>query len=370
MITTTHVNMKGCLVLDDGSVNYYLDPDDWSLKADGTASTLTGADGQVMVEIPAFWTKRTKVGTITTWEIADRATSGFNLHPAFVKDGAAVSHRYVGAYTACYYDDSDSAYESGLNEDVHTVDTADDVLASVKGVYPICGVTRATCRALAANRGAGWRQLDYALWCAINLLYLIEYQTFYSQDELGNGNIAGSYLPSSSNQNDSPHTIAGAGDAWGNGSTDGTQPSAGAKPGTAYMKYRGIENWFGNAYQWVDGINLNVNASGDVYVSNTTADFADNTDTNYTLIASDWDTSGSDWQTDFSDIDDYFISNASSGGSSSTYITDYNYNNTSADRVVTVGGAANSSALAGAFAFLGQESSSASANSFSARLAR
>ena len=159
MITTTHVNMKGCLVLDDGSVNYYLDPDDWSLKADGTASTLTGADGQVMVEIPAFWTKRTKVGTITTWEIADRATSGFNLHPAFVKDGVAVSHRYVGAYTACYYDDSDSAYESGLNLGALTVDTNDDILASVKGVYPIVGVTRNECRLLAANRGAGndWR---------------------------------------------------------------------------------------------------------------------------------------------------------------------------------------------------------------------
>jgi len=370
MITTTHVNMKGCLVLDDGSVNYYLDPDDWSLKADGTASTLTGADGQVMVEIPAFWTKRTKVGTITTWEIADTAVAGFNLHPAFVKDGVAVSHRYVGAYTACYYDDSDSAYESGLNLGALTVDTNDDILASVKGVYPIVGVTRNECRLLAANRGAGWRQLDYALWCAINLLYLIEYQTFYSQDELGDGNTNGSYVASSSNQNDSPHTIAGAGDAWGNGSTDGTQPSAGAKPGTAYMKYRGIENWFGNAWQWVDGINLNVNATGDVYVSNTTADFADNTDTNYTLIASDWETVGSGYITDWSDIDDYFIANANTGGSSSTYVTDYNYNDTSANRVVTVGGDANIGAASGAFSFYGGLSSGIRGRTLSARLAR
>jgi len=296
--------------------------------------------------------------------------AGFNLHPAFVKDGVAVSHRYVGAYTACYYDDSDSAYESGLNEDAHTVDTNDDILASVKGVYPIVGVTRNECRLLAANRGAGWRQLDYALWCAINLLYLIEYQTFYSQDELGDGNTNGTYVASSSSQSDSPHTIAGAGDAWGNGSTDGTQPSAGAKPGTAYMKYRGIENWFGNAWQWVDGINLNVNATGDVYVSNTTADFADNTDTNYTLIASDWDTSGSDWQTDLSDIDDYFISNESSGGSSSTYITDYNYNSTGANRVVRVGGDASNSATAGSFAFTGSSASGTRNRLFSARLAR
>jgi len=52
-----HSQIKGCLLLDNGTVNYYLDPTDWSKKADGTASNLTGADGQVMIEWPDFYYK-------------------------------------------------------------------------------------------------------------------------------------------------------------------------------------------------------------------------------------------------------------------------------------------------------------------------
>ena len=118
------------------------------------------------------------------------------------------------------------------------------------------------------------------------------------------------------------------------------------------MKYRGIENWYGNGWQWVDGINININATGDVYVSNTTADFADNTDTNYTLIASDYETSGSGYITDWSNIDDYFIASANTGGSSSTYVTDHNNTSANVNRIVAVGGDANDGTLAGAFEFL------------------
>jgi len=42
-----HSNMKGCLLLDDGTVNYYLKPTDWTKKLDETASVLDGTDGQV-----------------------------------------------------------------------------------------------------------------------------------------------------------------------------------------------------------------------------------------------------------------------------------------------------------------------------------
>ena len=47
--------MRRCLQNDDGTVNYYLDPTDSTLKEDGaTASVLDGTDGQVMVEIQKF----------------------------------------------------------------------------------------------------------------------------------------------------------------------------------------------------------------------------------------------------------------------------------------------------------------------------
>lgn len=343
VVTNIHRRIRRCVMNDAGEVVYYLDPNDSTKKEDGSNANLDGTDGQVMVEIPAFYSKREKSGTITTWSISDVPLSGFELEPAFIKDGVFTPFRYYGAYDACYWDDSASAYASGLNLDALTVDTANDTLASVAGVYPIVGVTRATCRTLAANRGGGWCVADFWLVQAIQLLYLIEYQTFYSQSVLGSGNTNGSYSASSSVQTDSPHTIAGASNAWGNNSTDGTQPSAGAKPGTAYMSYRGIENFFGNCWNWIDGFNILDNQA---YVSSDRADFADDTSTGYQSLGSAMPTSNG-YPTNHQDIDHAFLP-ASIGGGSTTYWTDYYYQ-AAGWRVALFGGRAADGVAAGAF---------------------
>jgi hypothetical protein len=216
-VTRVHQNMKRCILRADGTVNYYLDPTDSTKKLDGTSANIDGTDGNVMVEIPRFYFRQTKSGTITTWEISDIPLAGYSLHPAFFKNGEIVDHRYIGAYDACYLDATDSTYKSGLNLDDMTsnLDFSNDKLASVSGVYPLVGVTRDECRTLASNVGSGWRVQDFWLICAVQLLYLVEYGTFYSQNELGDGNTNGSYSNSSSNQSDSPHTIAGASNSWG-----------------------------------------------------------------------------------------------------------------------------------------------------------
>ena len=48
-------------VLKDGIVNYYLDPNNYDLKEDGTQSNLTGIDGDVMVEFPPLVYKMEKI---------------------------------------------------------------------------------------------------------------------------------------------------------------------------------------------------------------------------------------------------------------------------------------------------------------------
>ncbi len=337
-VTRVHQNMKRCILRADGTVNYYLDPTDSTKKLDGTSANIDGTDGNVMVEIPRFYFRQTKSGTITTWEISDIPLAGYSLHPAFFKNGEIVDHRYIGAYDACYLDATDSTYKSGLNLDDMTsnLDFSNDKLASVSGVYPLVGVTRDECRTLASNVGSGWRVQDFWLICAVQLLYLVEYGTFYSQNELGDGNTNGSYSNSSSNQSDSPHTIAGASNSWGNSSTDGTQPSAGAKPGTAYMSYRGIENVFGNCWKWVDGFNIGIVTDRDAWVSNNDTVFADDTSTNYTLLNGTMATSNN-YVTNILDIEGAFLP-SSVGGSSSTYLTDSFYQNTGA-RVARFGGA-------------------------------
>ena len=371
IVTGVHDKIRGCTLNTDGTVNYYLSDDDWSLKDDGTASTLTGADGNVMVEIPKFYYRIERNVFRWTYKISAVAQSGFQVHPAFIKDGTEVDFRYMGAYDACVYDDDATAYISGTNLDDNTsnVDLVNDTLASVKGIYPMVGLTRDEFRDLAANVGTGWRQLDFTLWSAVQMLYLIEYQSFYSQDILGAGNTNGSYASSSSNQSDSPHTIAGAGDSLGAGSTD-TVTGAGvsAKPGTSFMKYRGIENFYGNCWNWADGINVNVTATGNVHVTNNSADFADNTNTNMTLITSSYPTASA-YVTGLLPADPYFLASNSSGGSSSTYATDQQYKSASSNRVVRVGGSVSNGASAGAFCVVASSDSSVASRFSGGRLA-
>ena len=364
--------IKRCLVNDAGSVQYYLDPTDSTKKADGSPAILTGTDGQVMVEIPKFYAKRIVEGTFTTWKLSHLEIDGYTLHPAFIKDGAEVNNRYVGAYDACVYDTSASTYVNGLNLDnadgIYTY--TEDVLSSVSGKYPAVGITRSQARQLAGNRGAGWRQMDIALWAAIQMLYVVEYQSLFSQNKLGAGNTNGSYLASSSNQNESPHTIAGASNSLGNASTNVTTGAGvNAKPGTSFMSYRGIENWYGNAWTWLDGVNINVGTAGTVYVSNTTADFADNTAVNHTLLTSSFPTA-SGYPSNFLSLDGYFLPSNNSGGSTTTYLTDQVFASASLNRVLRAGGGADIAGNAGAFCFLASDSSGDRFRRFSARLAR
>jgi hypothetical protein len=375
-LIAAHRNMRRCLLLDNGTVNYYLDENDSTKKADGTAAILTGADGMVMVEVPKFYTKRAVSGTVTTWFVSDYPLTGYTVHPAFIKDGVEVAKRYYSAYDACAFDVSGSAYISGLNRDnavsntpnVDVTASTGDVLASVSGIYPMVGLTRAQFRTIAANRGTGWRQLDFALWSAAQLLYLTEYQSFFSQSILGDGNTNDTYLTQSGTQSDSPHTIAGSSNGWGNYSTNGSQPSAGAKPGTAFMVYRGIENLYGNCWNWADGINVNVTSNGNVHVTNNRADFADDTSTNMTLISTTAPTT-SGFVSAIAAIDNYFVASSVSGGSATTFLTDQWVGSTSSNRAVRVGSSATAGADSGAFSVHANNASSASTRLIGARLA-
>ena len=364
--------IRRCVMSDAGVVQYYLHPTDSTKKEDGSPAILTGEDGQVMVEIPKFYYKKIIDGTYTTWKLSHLAITDYILHPAFIKDGVEVPFRYIAAYDACVYDTSANAYVNGLNLDNADAlyDYANDKLSSVSGKYPVVGITRAQARQLAGNRGSGWRQLDFALWSAIQMLYIIEYQSLFSQNKTGAGNTNGSYLASSSNQNDSPHTIAGASNSLGNTSTN-TTTGAGvsAKPGVSFMSYRGIENLYGNTWTWLDGANINIGTAGTFYTSNTTSHFADDTASNYSLVTSSFPTASA-YPSNFLNADGYFLPSNATGGSTTTYLTDYLYASTSLNRVLLAGGGANLAGDAGVFCLRANYVSSERYRSVSARLAR
>ena len=97
--------MKRCVLNADGSVNYYLDPNNSSYKEDGTLADLTGASGNVMVEVPKTYVRYeyTTTGgagtdTVHRWEISLTPDTGFEAHWAFDRGGAIRDKRYYPAY--------------------------------------------------------------------------------------------------------------------------------------------------------------------------------------------------------------------------------------------------------------------------------
>lgn len=334
-VTPVHLAMRRCVVNELAEVVYYLDPYDSTKKEDGSPANLDGTDGDVMVEMPQVWFRTVFNGTTRTDYVSHKPRTGFTLHPRF--RGGAVSKIYIGAYVASVWDDSASAYIDGLNLDNNTsrIDLANDKLASVSGRFPMVGLTRAQFRTLAANAGGALEQ--FYEWQLLQLLFVVEYGNWNGQAVLARGNVDRTYLSSSSNQADSPHTVAGLSNTLGNQS-GGLDNSS----GTHFMSYRGVENFWGNCWIFIDGINYSDRAS---YVNDGSAPFADGTTTGYVLLGSALPEAFGSYIKSWQNLDGVFVP-ASVGGTSSTYIGDALWSNTGW-RTALVGGRASNGLSAG-----------------------
>jgi len=338
--------MKRCVVKDSGEVAYYLDPSDSTLKENGDTATIDGTDGQVMVQVPKFYYKHTYTSNLHSWQISLSEEDGFAVHPAFIKNGVEVDHRYFGAYEAS---------------------SASSKMGSASGTTPAASKTRTTFRTEAAARGTGWRQVEYYLHSAIQLLYLVEYQDFNSQEMIGEGRTT---LSGGSWDTSSYIGISGKSNADGNGTNSNDSSTLG---GDAYMTYRGIENWYGNMWEMRDGWTVNDVSSSQLimYATNNDADFADTGSTNMTVIYDDTSahTSGG-YISGLADISNGFIGNAMSGASN-TYVGDYywQYAGGSGWSLPMVGATASGGSPVGAFALHVGDPSSSSSVYRSSRLA-
>ncbi|MBU3994155.1 MAG: hypothetical protein KKA12_16635, partial [Alphaproteobacteria bacterium] len=107
--------MRRCVINNSGVVQYYLDPANSTLKVGGGASVLTGADGQVMTEIPALYNGYAYTGTSHIPVISQVPLAGFSVHPAFIKNNVFVPYRYIGAYEGVLYDVSAARYTNGVH---------------------------------------------------------------------------------------------------------------------------------------------------------------------------------------------------------------------------------------------------------------
>jgi hypothetical protein len=284
--------IRGCLLSDSGIVNYYLDPDDWSKKADGSASNLDGTDGQVMVEIPKFYHKIDNPSSgVYQHKISRYPISGFAEIPKFyVSSDKAQIQRSTLKLASVRSLSTD--YRGGDNN------AAWDVLDKTLLGKPASVISLINFRTYARNRGSKWNVLPYRQLMLLYDLFTIEYATRNSQKAVNANLTAEGYKQGGmgvgvnefwdwGTYNDYyPIVPCGGSDSLANGSGEVSYAVPGSGVSVKIPRYRGIENIFGHIWELHDGASVYHQTAGEgglhkFYTCDDPANFADGTAVNY-----------------------------------------------------------------------------------------
>ena len=353
---------KGCLV-KNGVVNYYLDPNDWSNKADGTPSVLDGTDGDVMVHIPKFygksgsngnkrWVRISTVKVDASWvEIPEMFISAY--HNTIYTDGNTTKIASVVSTDAKYRGGGRrSEYDQYLSTDQFKTDLG----------KPVSNISRATMRTYAAAAGHELLCYEFYKWI-FYWNYVIEYANFNSQKEfnseltsdgfhqggLGSGLTTCDW--SSWKQYNKNYAITPCGYTNEFGNFSGVKAIQLQSPEkTLYAnRWRGFENPFGDIYTNLEGIVIKrdtAEANSNVYTTTDVSKYGED----YSLF----DIAGIEiaqdgWIRTFDLGSKAEIIPSSIAGSESTYKCDYHYCNANSvvKRSLLVGGSANDGGRAG-----------------------
>lgn len=295
-----------------------------NLDASGTVTAWKGdssfarTNNYTMVFVPEFYVAAKRNGTKQYFYVSDKPKTGMTKHPG--------SGKYIGRYHMYY---GSFAY-------------------SKTQTSPYVNITRATARNKAKSVGAKFHLYDFATYCAIIFLYIVEFADWNCQKKIGQGY---------TNNNNSSAISSGHTDSmtYHTGRADGTD-------GKTAVQYRWIENLWGNVYQFIDGFNANGKTA---YYCTDPSKYADDTANGYTNIGT---LPASGWIKDLTVTDNGLLIPKTSGGSETTYVPDYVYSSSSGWRVLYVGGGWNYGAAAGLLCFGAVDASSGSSSSVSARL--
>ncbi|MEA3479949.1 MAG: hypothetical protein U9R60_17340, partial [Bacteroidota bacterium] len=139
----------------------------------------------------------------------------------------------------------------------------------------------------------------------------------------------------------------------------------------AYMTYRGIENFYGDVWVFIDGMNIGGPAGADnykVHVCNNDTHFADDTWINYTDLGIQISDNSGNFIKTLEPISRGFLPDiGGSGASANTYVCDLFYSEVG-QRVIFRGGGATMGLSAGMFCFHAKLQSSADSAGVCGRL--
>lgn len=223
---------------DTGALKYKLHKTDWTKKIDGSASVLTGEDGDVMVKVPAYYLKitmesygqpRYEIDDTIPDEYGTNGRPGFFVHPAFLtKSGKVKPYILVGAYKG------------------HVLNNQ---LRSISGVIPTGSQTISSFtdkarqgRNIEANKHDITRFYERM---ALNLLFYFEFGTLDGQTALGKGR-SGYIFEEIEDINS--FNFTGVTNSLGDRSG-----YIGDNNGRTPIRWRGIEDYWGLFFEFVNG---------------------------------------------------------------------------------------------------------------------
>lgn len=285
-------------------------------------SAFTRSSDYAMVFIPVFYVAAKRNGTKQYFYVSDKPKTGMTKHPG--------SGKYIGRYT------SNGEYGGGST-----------------GVTQRVNIPRAGFRDLVKSgitNGAfnnKFHLYDFATYCAIIFLYIVEFANWDCQSKIGKGYTVNNSASIKSGGTDSM--------TYHTGRASGTD-------GKTAVQYRWVENLWGNVYQFIDGFNAN---GATVFACTDPGKYADDTETGYTKIGI---LPSNGWIKDLTVTDDGLLIPKTTGGSETTNVPDYLYMQSTGWRVLYVGGYWNSGANAGLLCFYASSASSVSSSNVSARL--
>ena len=336
----------------------------------------------VFVEIPKGYYRVWDDGTYLQYALSDKPFPYSKLHPAFMHNNLVQDYVYIGAYMSSYDGSSKHESKTGALPDNNISRTTARTRSKVRGSYAILqdvqirdwlnilmAVEFAT-RDMQTAIGRGYCDIPYSAShdttvaeTAVNRiiianafadLYMVGQEISIGTSE-GNNSIAADRTVTSVDVYDASNkaitfngaavNIAIGNNVWSsrqkNGKCDalgqGTGRATGTNGKTAVI-YRGVENLWGNIWEWVDNLNIR-NNQGYTDIEGRIASYND----------TDFGTVYSAMSAAFPAADGYMVTPlidpvsglsclpATVGGGSSSYYCDYYYQNTG-DRAAFVGG--------------------------------
>lgn len=228
-----HFMPKPCMLKFDGTVEYYLNPNDYSLKEDGSASDITNTAyaGNAMMEWPKIYTKRWEENGVYHFRCSDvKIDDDWDCWCNYDINNNEIDHFYTAIYQG-YYVKTDGSYK----------------IRSLSGFAPAINNNISNFSKYAKNNGTnGWDIGVLSDRLLITDLLVMIAKTTNLQSACGIG--ARTY-----------GTTKNSGLMNTKGLFYGTQTTGEA---TYPVKIFGMENWWGNLQQFTLGWCLKSGVSG------------------------------------------------------------------------------------------------------------